>query len=101
MCRGCGINHVDLSNGCPAAERLFPPLCACSTNICTVNKRETTGEPGPQKRAYWVGALTNSEQVTVTHCNGANPLRARSDPKLKAGDRNLQQRLQNSMGTAF
>ena len=39
--------------------------------------------------------------MTVTHCNGTNPLRARINPKLKAGDRNLQQRLQNSMGTAF
>ena len=43
----------------------------------------------------------NSEHVTVTHCNGTNPLHACIDPKLKAGDRNLRQRLQNSMGTAF
>ena len=48
-----------------------------------------------------LGRRPNAEHVTVTHCNCACPLRARMDPKLKAGDRNSQQRLQNSMGTAF
>ena len=48
-----------------------------------------------------LGRRPSSEHVTATHCNGTHPLRTRIDPKLKAGDRNLQQRPRNSMGTAF
>ena len=47
-----------------------------------------------------MGGRPNSEHVTATHCNGTFALRARMNPKLISGDRNLRQRQRKRMGTA-